>query len=222
MARVDEQFRKIQGKDPRRVDRKSTGKADATNRVQVLKVSAPSKGSAGQSQVSRSSPGSSDKHLRQGAANSFEGNQQRHMELRGASLFLMPRGIGDGLANSPITAQEPYSAADANAFFITLANPSTEITFDWSKFDDMAGSERGNIRVMRQLFMQLVIDHKGNEITFADQIRWPDGVQPDLTPAPGGMHVLSFMALRFGTGQDAVTHIFGGLWGANCMPDTGA
>ena len=219
MARVDEHLRKMQGKDPRRVDRKPTGQADGTNRVEVMRVSGKSKGSSAQSQVSRSTPGSSDKHIRQNAANSWEANQQRHMELRGATLFLMPRGVGDGLANSPIPPQDAYSPADANAFFITLANPSTEIAFDWSVFDDMAGSTRGNIRVMRQLFMQLIIDHKGNLITFADPIRWPDGVQPDLTPAPGGHHVLNFMALRFGTGQDAVTHIYGAPWGVNCSPD---
>ncbi len=203
---IDNQFRRIQGPDHKVAQVRPQTDARAGNGRETVTLTGNERGSAAQpARASRTSgiDGSS--------ANDFKGNQQRNVELRGSTLFLMPMG-GD----SPVPIGDLKASSGGNAFELWLAGDQA-LAFDWSEFDSMSGSRRGNLRIDRLCFMTVIIHHNGHNVTMPAGVLWHDGTAPDLMPGDAAsVHVLNFMARRrLLPDGSSDTLVIGGVWAAN-------
>lgn len=192
--------------DKRVVQFKSSTDQNAKNKQQKLVLTGKSNGSA--ANPARSSR-TTDFNV--AAANDFQGNQQRNVELRGATLFLFPMG-GD----SPVAPGTLKGASGGNAYELELTG-NHNLEFDWTEFDSMSGSKRGNIRNTRLLFMTVIVKHKGFTLTLPNNIWWNEGEAPDLGPGPAdSAHILNFMVTRKEAPDGTITNtIYGGVWATN-------
>lgn len=224
MAGPEEHIRRMQAPDPRMTSwepAKKEGKAMTS----VFRAAAVDKNSS----ASSAKP-AFGKGVRSDAANDFRGEQQQHMELRGACLYVLEQG---GTSPIPVAGSSPIDGgtdpSNANAIEITLA-ADTALQFDWQGFDALDGSQRGNLKIHRLLFLTLFVTHNGFKLTLPAEIKWHEGEKPDLTPQaattsttggvttttpPTSEHVINLMARRKGIGANAVTKVYGGLWGSN-------
>lgn len=202
---IDSQFRRIQGPDSRVPEVKPQTVVKAKNKRVNETLTGKPQGSA--AQPARASKTS---QVNNSSANDFQSNQQRNVELRGTTLFLMPMG-----SDSPVPPGDLKAATGGNAFEIWLA-ADYDLDFDWSEFDAMSGSRRGNLRVDRLCFMTVIIHHNGFDINLPAGILWHDGEAPDLTPSDNeSIHVLNFMARRRILVDGSDTLMFGGVWALN-------
>lgn len=217
---TDQFIRKQAGPDPRAVNPKPNDKTTAENKGKQQSLTSWTTGKKGDaSSASRASPTSP---VTNKSANDFQGHQQKNMELRGSCFYVQPQGGSSPIppgGNSPINGYT--DAASSNIFEIEISEDMT-LNFDWSGFDNFEGSKRGNIEVNRCIYMTLIVTHKGFTLTLPSDIRWHEGEAPDLTPQgpvnnqpATSEHVINLFAIRKGVGEDAVTRIYGGLWGSN-------
>lgn len=206
---IDDDVRRMAASDPRAHNPKVAAHTPGENKRKKVEAAKPAaKPQAGQpARASKGSPVDGK------SVNDWRGNQQRNMELRGATLFLFPMGEG-----SPVAPGTIESRSQGNVFKVDLQG-AWAIDFDWSKYDDLDGSQRGNLRIDRCIPITLRIKHNGYAVTFAagTNIHWPDGEMPDLVPDSGnaGIHIINVLCFRSGTGGAADTEVHASLWAGN-------
>lgn len=152
------------------------------------------------------------KFARNDAGNDRKGFQEKNPELRGSSSYLERRG-GNGNPNIGILTPD-----NSNDYRIELSG-NTVLEFDWSKFDEMQGSQRGNFRAHRAQWMMLTVVHNGHTLSLPGDTYWDGGeIPPALASPEGNRHLLTIYALRLGNGPEAPTEVHAGVWGRNMAP----
>lgn len=226
MAGPEQHIRRMQAPDPKMVSWKPA-KGDDKARKMTSWTSAA--GKPGNSSASSAKPAQNG-GVRSDATNDWKGQQQQHMEIRGSCLYVQAQGGGSPIpVAGSSTVNGGTDPSTANVFTIELTQDTT-LTFDWGGFDPMDGSDRANLKISRLLFCTLFVKHNGFKFQLPADIAWHEGAAPDLTPQsgttkttngettvtpPDSEHVINIMARRDGIGPEAVTKVYGGIWGTN-------
>lgn len=225
MSSADQNIRRMGGADPKFTSWKPATKADAAVDRHATKIGGSGKGSSASSQVNRRG-----NEVVGHGANDWKAEQQRNQELRGSTLYVYPLEAAAGTGKlmqgaTPKKPSDPLSPVDGNMIRAVLTQDVT-LAFDWSGYDQMAGSMRGNIQISRGLFFTLIIIHNGFKVTLPNDVYWNEGIAPDLSAPSGSRHVLNFFAIRHGafvriSDPQPITEVYGGAWGTNMAKANG-
>lgn len=206
---IDDNIKIMAGSDPRSFNPKSSSKTTSSDKRKRNILGQPLR----KPSAANPSIASKTSLVNNVSANDFQGNQQRNMELRGATLFLYPMGEG-----SPVDPGTIKTRSGGNIFMVNLRGDWV-IDFDWSEYDNLQGSNRGNLRVDRVLFATLRIKHNGFSVSFSNNsnINWDEGEAPDLSPDSNGdgIHIINILAFKTGVDSSSSVEVHGSVWSLN-------